>query len=239
MPYNLSIFDDSASNFGKYDAEIVKAGMAHGDYGEQLVFVCKPANEMMRMQILFLSVGKGDFKLGGKSEVISIGEGTNAFTTEIYPEIVDGPQIKTISNAGLFLNMLKPLGFEVKTGVITEYTGLKMTLEEVAINEAIKRFNEVHPDAKDIPARTGEYADKTITIPVALLETPKVKTTLKQDLIAALTEEGRTEDKVIEWYKHTDHYNGTATTPVILLLDSLEKSGEIEKDEAGLFVAKQ
>jgi len=229
MSYNLSTFDDASNSFGKYDAEIEAAGMAHGDYGEQLIFVCNPANDKMRMQILFMSVGKGDFKLGGKSEIISIGEGANAFTAEIYPEIIDGPPIKTISNAGLFLNMLKHLGFEVETGVITEYVGLKLTLEEVAINEALKRFNTSHPDAKDIPARTGDYADKTITLPVAILAHPKKRTTLKAALLQ--NAEGMTEDEISVWYKQSEYYIEGKTAPLYETLDVLVASGEIIKDK--------
>ena len=238
MSYSLAPdgFDNSAGSFGKYDAEIVKAGVAHRDKGEQMVFVCKPTNEKMRDQVVQLSMGTGDFKLGGAEETVSFGEGERAWSITLYSEIISGPKLKTITNAGLFLNVLKSLGFEVKTGVITEYVGLKLTLEEVAINEALERFNEAHPDVKDMPARTGDFADKMITIPVKLLS---VKKSLKQDLIAALTTEGRKEDKVIDWYKQTEHYVPPATTPVILLLDALEKSGEIQKDEEGAFVVKQ
>jgi hypothetical protein len=240
MTYNLNDFDESASIFvnAPYDAEIVNAGVTHRDKSEQMVLLCQPANTQMRLQAVQLAMGSGTFKLGGVEETISFGEGAKKWGMTLYSEIISGPKLKTITNAGLFLNMLKHLGFEVETGDMRGYIGLKLTLEEVAINEAIERFNAAHPKLKNIPARTGDFADKTITIPVALLETPKVKTTLKQDLIAALTEEGRTEDKVVDWYKQTEHYNGTATTPVILLLDALEKDGEIAEDEAGAFVVE-
>ncbi len=207
MSYSLapSEFDNSTGGFGKYDAEIVNAGVAHRDKGEQIVFVCKPTNEKMRIQAVSLSMGSGDFKLGGTEEILSFGEGEKQWGMTIYSEIISGPKIKTISNAGLFLNALKHLGFEVVTGNIRLYIGLKLTLEEVAINEAIKRFNETHPKSKAVPARTGDFGDKTITLPIELLEVPKVKVTLQEALLVEIEAKQMDEDKVVLWYQQTEY----------------------------------
>ena len=198
MSYSLAPdgFDDSTGSFEAYDAEVMKAGVAHRDKGEQIVLLCKPANEKMRMQAVQLSMGTGDFKLGGNEETLTFGEGEKAWGVTIYSEIESGPALKTITNAGLFLNALKHLGFEVKTGDMREYIGLKLTLEEVAINEAIDRFNEAHPKLKNMPARTGDFADKTITIPVKLLS---VKKSLKQRILEEA--DGKTEHEMIAWAK--------------------------------------
>ena len=224
MSYSLAPdgFDNSAGSFGKYDAEIVKAGVAHRDKGEQLVFVCKPTNEKMRVQVVQLSMGTGDFKLGGTEETVSFGAGEKAWGMTLYSEIISGPKLKTITNAGVFLNALKHLGFEVKTGVITEYVGLKLTLEEVAINEALKRFNEAHPDVKDIQARTEEFADKTITIPVKLLS---VKKSLKQRILEEA--DGKTEYEMIAWAKA----EGIALEDMFNVLEGIEEIEVITKED--------
>jgi hypothetical protein len=197
MGFDMGDTEDSVG-FGKYEAEIMNAGVAHGGWGDQMIFVAKPKNEKMRMQTIFLGMGKGKYEFGGSTENIVIGEGQKSFDIDIYKEIVNGPKIPVVSKAGLFLNALKHLGVDVKGGDMRIYIGMKLELEDVPHNEAIRRFNEAHPNDKDISELSKEYAEKSgsITIPVRLIGKRK---SLKQEVFEFA--DGKTENDVIAWCK--------------------------------------
>ena len=221
MEFNMGDFDyDGGSGFGPYEAEVINAGITHGDRGAQLVFVCKPTNPKRRTQTLFYSMGKGKYTFGGASEVIRTGEGEKAFENTIYKEIMSGPKINIMTNAGLLLNALKHLGFELVGGDMSVYIGLVLDLEEIASNVAIDRFNEGHPKSP-LDARTGDYAKGKITIPIKIISMPVKKVSLKEAVIEVI--EGKTEAEMEAWYKGTERYDGTVT-PLYHLLAELEKT---------------
>lgn len=198
MSFNMGDHADSTGGFGSYEAEVINAGVTHGDYGDQMVFVCKPKNEKMNLQTIMLSMGKGKYVFDLLKEVITVGKGAKAFEITMFKEIVSGPNIPIVSKAGLFLNALKHLGVDVKGGDMRIYVSLKLELEDIPHNEAIKRFNKAHPDIKDISELSKEYAEKSgnITIPVRLIGKKK---TLKQEVLEFA--DGKTENEVIEWCK--------------------------------------
>lgn len=195
-----------------------------GKEEHRLIIVLTPEDKDARIQTDWISTGSV-LKLSGEKQTVMVGGGDNSFELNLVGDLVEVGDLQYKSS--VWLDKLESLEIPIpsQTGDMKELLGLKAKWHQTTYNEAVGR------KAKD--------SEKMFWVPVELIAAPTPHKSLKQDLLAALTEEGRTEDKVIEWYKHTDHYNGTATTPVILLLDSLEKSGEIEKDEAGLFVAKQ
>jgi len=225
MPYNQSDID-MASNvgFGPYECEIVKAGVGiNKKYGTPVMtFVCRPADPSRRSQLLSYSMGKKPFEFGGVKEVFLTGEGEKAFETEIQSEIVSGPHISIMTNAGLFLNALKHLGFAVKSGDMTEYIGLKLELEEMEANGVIQSFNVEHPKS-ELPKRTGDNKDAKITMPTKIIEMPIKKVSLKEEVMQIIA--GKTESEMEAWYKGTDRYDGTVT-PLYHLLAELEK-GEV------------
>ena len=214
----------SGSSFGSYEATITKAGVAHGKYGAQMIFVCQPTNPQRRAQTLFMSMGKGEYVFGGTSEAIITGDGENAFQTLAQTEIVEGPKINIMSNAGLFLNALKHLGFEVVGGDMTIYIGLKLDLEEVSQNEAIRQFNILHPDTP-LDERTESYAKGKITMPVRVIEMPAKKIPLKEQVLDFIAAE-KTENEVIAWCKE----EGTSMKEVFANLDALKEDGRIVFD---------
>ena len=219
MSFNQGDFDyGTGGGFGPYEATIINAGAGIGDFGPVYVFVCEPTNPGRRTQILHMGLGKGDFKFGGTKQVITTGEGEKAFNVTVYDEIVSGPKIKVVSKAGLFLNALKHLGFELPlSGDVTAYIGLKLDLEEIKSTEAIRRFNEIHPD-NTLEAFGKEY---NITIPVKIIEMPVKKVSLKEAVLEVI--EGKTEADMEVWYKSTERYEGSVT-PLYKLLAELEKT---------------
>jgi len=211
---------DSSGGFGPYEAKVINAGVAVGRYGAQMVFVCKPTNPQRRTQILFLGMGKGEYVFGGDSETIVIGEGEKAFETAIQKEIVSGPKINIMTNAGLFLNALKHLGFKLGGSNMSVYIGMMLDLEEISGNEAIRQFNMLHSETP-IDERTGDYAKGKITIPVKIISMPVKKVTLKEAVLEVI--EGKTEADMESWYKGTERYDGSVT-PLYKLLAELEKT---------------
>jgi len=206
MLYDMGDFDhDSGGGFGPYEAEVINAGVGIGDYGPELVFVCKPTNPNRRSQTLHMGIGKGDFKFGGKQQVITTGEGEKAWDVTVYEEIVSGPKIKVISKGGLFLNALKHLGFKLPGGDVTAYIGLVLDLEEIKSPEAIRRFNEIHPDSP-LEAFGKEY---NITIPTKIISMPTKKVSLKEAVLEVI--DGKSEAEMEVWYKGTDRYDGSVT----------------------------
>lgn len=223
MSFNMGDTAESAG-FGSYEAEVINAGVAHGDYGDQMVFVCKPKNTKMNMQTIFLSMGKGRHEFGGNAGDMWIGEGEKAFKVEMSEIILSGPKIRIASKAGLFLNALKHLGVDVKGGDMRIYQGLKLELEDVPHNEAIRRFNETHPDDKDISELSKEYAEKSgnITIPVRLIGKKK---SLKQEVLEFA--DGKSEDEIIKWAKT----EGKKMSDVFSVIDTEMEKTIGEEDE--------
>ena len=232
MPFNISDIDyDASSGFGPYEATITKAGVTHGKYGPQIIFVCQPTNPERRSQILFLGMGKDEYVFGGASETVITGTGEKAFETIILEEIMEGPKIKAITNAGLFLNRLKHLGFELTDGNLTSCIGLKLDLEEMDANDVIKQFNEEHPKSV-LPERTGEYAGK-ITMPVKIIATPAKKIPLKEQVLAFVSQE-KTENEVIEWSRES----GASMKDIFDNLDTLKEDGSVVFDGKTYMVKK-
>jgi hypothetical protein len=224
MTYNQSDIDmDINAGFGSYEGEIVKAGVGiNKNYNSPVMtLVCRPADPSRRSQTLSYSMGKKPFEFGGAREVFLTGEGEKAYETEIQSIIVSGPQISIMTKAGLFVNALKHLGFVVKTGDMTEYIGLTLELEEIKYNEAIQRFNVEHPKSK-LPELTGENKDAKITMPKKIISMPVKKVSLEEAVMNVI--EGKTEAEMVTWYKGTDIYDGTATTPLYRVLTELEKT---------------
>ena len=222
MGFDMGDFDyDSSGGFGPYEAEVINAGVAQGKYGAQMIFVCKPTNPERRTQTLFMGMGKGEYVFGGDSEVIVTGEGERAFENIIHKEIADGPKIKVITKAGLFLNTLKHLGFEMTGGDMTTFVGLKLDLEEMKFNDAIKIFNSAHLDSAPLQELSGDYANAKITIPTKIIGMPVKKVSLKEAVLEVI--EGKTEAEMEAWYKGTDLYDGSVT-PLYKLLAELEKT---------------
>ena len=222
MSYDIGDFDyDSGGGFGPYEAEVVKAGVGIGSYGPALVFVCNPTNPDRPAQTLHMGIGKGDFKFGGKQQVITTGVGEKAWDVTVYDEIVSGPRIKVITKGGLFLNALKHLGFELPGGDITAYVGLVLDLEEIKSIEAIQRFNEIHPDNK-LEAFGKEYK---ITIPTRIISMPVKKVPLKEQVLDFISSE-KTENEVIAWSKE----EGVSMKDVFANLDSEIEGGRIVFD---------
>lgn len=218
MSYNMGDFDyDSGGGFGPYEATVVNAGAGISKYGPEILLVCEPTNPKRGLQNLHMGIGKGDYRFGGKQQVITTGKGDNAFDVTIYDEIVSGPKIKVIAKGGLFLNALNHLGFELPGGAVTAFIGLKLDLEEVKSTEAIRRFNQVHPDNK-LEAFGEEYK---ITIPTKIIAMPVKKVTLREAVLEVI--EGKSEAEMGEWYKGTAYYTDSVT-PLYKLLALLEKT---------------
>ena len=225
MSFDQGDFDyGTGGGFGPYEATITKAGVTHGRYGPQMIFVCQPTNPERRAQILFMSMGKGEYIFGGASEEVIIGTGENAFETFIQTEIVEGPKINIMTNAGLFLNALKHLGFEMAGGDMTIYLGLKLDLEETSQNEAIRQFNKIHPDTL-LDERSGSYAKGKITMPVKIIEIPAKKIPLKEQVLDFVTTE-KTENEVIEWSRES----GATLKDIFANLDTLKEDGSVVFD---------
>lgn len=223
MSYNIGDFDyESSSGFGPYEATVINAGVAQGKYGPQMIFVCKPTNPERRTQTLFMGMGNGEYVFGSASEVIVTGDGEKAFENIIQKEIISGPKLKVITKAGLFLNTLKHLGFEMTGGDMTAFIGLTLDLEEMKFNDVIKIFNSVHPDSTPLQELSGDYANAKITIPTKIIEKPAKKVSLKEAVLEVI--EGKSEEEMVIWYKGTDLYDGTATTPLYRILTELEKT---------------
>lgn len=221
MTYNIGDLDyDSSGGFGPYEAEVTNVGVLQGKYGPQLLFVCKPTNPERRSQTLFMGMGKGEYAFGGKRETIITGEGERSFETVVQKEIVEGPKIKVVTKAGLFLNALKHLGFELQGGNLTVFIGMVLDLEEMPFNDAIKRFNASHADST-LDELTGEYANAKITIPTKIIKMPVKKVSLKEAVLEVI--EGKTESEMEAWYKGTERYDGSVT-PLYKLLAELEKA---------------
>jgi hypothetical protein len=221
MSYNLGDLDfDSGGGFGPYEATVANAGVAQGKYGPQMVFVCKPTNHERRTQILFMGMGKDQFVFGGDSETIVIGEGEKAFETSIQKEIVSGPKIKVITKAGLFLNNLKHLGFELVGGDMTAFVGMVLDLEEIKFNDAIRRFNKTHPDST-LQELSGDYANAKITIPTKIIKRPAKKVSLQEAVMEVI--EGKTEAEMEAWYKAREGFDGSVT-PLYKMLTKLEET---------------
>jgi hypothetical protein len=172
MGFDMGDFDyESGGGFGPYDAEVINAGAGIGKYGPEILLVCKPTNPKRGLQNLHMGIGKeGKFEFGGKQQVITTGKGEKAFDVSVYDEIVSGPKIKVVTKGGLFLNALKHLGFDL-SGDMAAYIGLKLDLEEIKSTEAIRRFNEIHPD-NTIEAFGKGY---DITIPTKIIAKPAKK----------------------------------------------------------------
>lgn len=225
MGFNLGDFDyEGGSGFGPYEATVVNAGVAQGRYGPQMVFVCKPTNPERRTQILFMGMGKDKYVFGGDSETVVIGEGEKAFETAIQKEIVSGPKIKVITKAGLFLNNLKHLGFELVGGDMTAFVGMVLDLEEIKFNEAIRRFNESHP-ASTLQELSGEYANAKITIPTKIITMPTKKVPLKERILDFIVTK-KTENEVIAWTKE----NGLTMKDVFGIIDTEVEGGRVVLD---------
>ena len=219
--FSLGDFDyDTSGGFGPYEAIVTNAGVAQGKYGPQMIFVCKPTNPERRTQTLFMGMGKGEYVFGGDGEVIVTGDGEKAFETIVQKEIVDGPKIKVITKAGLFLNALKHLGFEIAGGDMSVYIGLKVDLEEIPFNDAIEIFNNAHPDTT-LQKLSGDYANAKITIPTKIISIPVKKVSLKEAVMEVI--EGKTEAEMEAWYKGTEHYDGSVTA-LYKMLAELEKT---------------
>lgn len=218
MGFDMGDFDyGSGSGFGPYEAEVINAGVGIGKYGPEIVFVCKPTNPKRNIQTFHMGIGKeGAFEFGGNQQVITTGKGENAFDVTVYDEIVSGPKIKVVTKGGLFLNALKHLGVDL-SGDMTAYIGLKLDLEEIKSTEAIRRFNEVHPD-NTLEAFGKDY---DITIPTKIISKPAKKVSLKEAVLEVI--EGKTEADIEAWYKGTDRYDGSVT-PLYKLLAELEKT---------------
>ena len=218
MSYDMGDFDEETSGgFGSYEATVTKAGVAQGKYGPQMVIGCQPTNPQRRPQTLFMSMGKGKFIFGGDSEKIITGDGDNAFETLVQKEIVEGPKIKVVTKAGLFLNALKHLGFVVTGGDMSVYVGLKVDLEEIKSTEAIRRFNKIHPDNM-LEAFGKEY---NITIPTKIISMPVKTVTLREAALEVI--EGKSEAEMEAWYKGTERYDGSVTA-LYKMLAVLEKT---------------
>jgi hypothetical protein len=218
MGFDMGDFDyDSGGGFGPYEAEVINAGVGVGKYGPEILLVCKPTNPKRGLQNLHMGIGKGNFKFAGKQQVITTGKGEKAFDVTVYDEIVSGPKIKVVTKGGLFMNALKQLGFEMSGGDITAFIGLKLDLEEIKSAEAIRRFNEVHPD-NTIEAFGKEY---DITIPTKIISMPVKKASLKEAVLEVI--EGKSESEMEAWYKGTAYYDGSVT-PLYKLLAELEKT---------------
>jgi len=227
MAYNQSDIDmDSNVGFGPWEGEIVKAGVGiNKKYGTPVMtFVCRPADPSRRSQLLSYSMGKKPFEFGGVKEVFLTGEGEKAFETEIYSEIISGPHISIMTNAGLFLNALKHLGFAVKTGVMAEYIGLKWVLEEMEANAVIQRFNVEHPKS-ELPKRTGDNKDAKITMPTKIIEMPAKKIPM-EERVSDFIGVGKTETEVIAWCNES----GSSKKDVFANLDAQIESGHIVFD---------
>ena len=221
MSYDMGDFDEEASGgFGPYEATVINAGVAQGKYGAQMIFVCQPTNPQRRTQTLFMGMGKEAYTFGGDSEKIVTGDGDKAFETFVQKGIVEGPKIKVITKAGLFLNALKHLGFEVAGGDMSVYVGLKVDLEEVAFNTAIEQFNDRHPDTP-LQKLSGEYANAKITIPTKIISMPVKKVSLKEAVLEVI--DGKSEAEMEVWYKETERYDGSVTA-LYKMLAELEKT---------------
>jgi hypothetical protein len=167
-----------------------------------------------------MSVGKGNYKFGGKEQVITTGKGEKAFDVTVYDEIVSGPKIKVMTNAGLFLNVLKHLGFELVGGNVTTFIGMKLDLEEIKANDAIDLFNATHPKTP-LDKRTGDYANGKITIPIKLISIPVKNVSLEESVMEVI--EGKTEAEMEMWYKAREGFDGSVT-PLYKMLTKLEET---------------
>lgn len=217
--FSLSDFDnDSGGGFGQFEATIIAAGAGISKYGPEILLIAKPTNPKRFVQNLHMGIGKGNFEFGGTQQVITTGKGEKAFDVTVYDEIISGPKVKVISKGGLFLNALKHLGFEMTSGNMTCFIGLKLDLEEIKSTEAIRRFNEIHPDNK-LEAFGKDY---DITIPVKILSIPVREVSLKEMALEVI--EGKTEKEMEEWYKGTERYDGSTVTPLYKMLAELEKT---------------
>lgn len=214
---------DSSGGFGPYEATVENAGVAQGKYGPQMIFVCKPTNPERRTQTLFMGMGK-EYAFGGASEVIVTGDGEKAFETTIQKEIISGPKIKVITKAGLFLNTLKHLGFELVGGDMSVFIGMKLDLEEIKFNEAIQIFNTAHPDSI-LQELTGGYANTKITIPTKIISMPAKKVPLKERILDYISTE-KTENEVIAWSKES----GATMQEVFANLDTEIGDGRVVFD---------
>ena len=215
-------FDEETSGgFGPYEATVTNAGVAQGKYGPQMIFVCQPTNPQRRQQTLFMGMGKGEYIFGGDSEKVITGDGDKAFETLVQKEIVKGPKIKVITKAGLFLNALKHLGFEVAGGDMSMYIGLIVDLEEIPFNDAIEGFNTAHPALKSLQKLSGEYANAKITIPTKIISMPVKKISLKEAVLEVI--DGKSEAEMDAWYKGTERYDGSVTA-LYKTLAELEKT---------------
>ena len=226
MSFNLGDIDydiGGGGGFGPFEATIIDAGAGMSKFGPCLLLIAKPTNPKRFEQHLSMSIGKGDYVFAGNPRTIETGRGEKAFTTTIYDEIVSGPKIKVISNGGLFLNMLKHLGFELTGGNVTSCIGLKLDLEEMDANDVIKRFNEEHPSS-DLPERTGDFAGK-ITMPVKIISMPKKKIPLKEQVLDFISQE-KTENEVIEWGRES----GASMKDIFDNLDTLKDDGSVVFD---------
>ena len=220
MSYNISDLDyETSSGFGSYEVTVLDAGVGMSKFGPCFLLIVKPTNPKRFEQHLSMGIGKGDYVFAGNPRAIETGRGEKAFTTTIYDEIVSGPKIKVISNGGLFLNMLKHLGFELIGGNLTSCIGLKLDLEEMDANAVIKRFNEEHPKS-ELPERRGDFAGR-ITMPVKIIEMPTKKVSLREAVLEVI--EGKTEADMEAWYKGTEHYDGSVTA-LYKVLAVLEKT---------------
>jgi hypothetical protein len=123
-----------------------------------------------------------------------------------------------MTNAGLFLNVLKHLGFELVGGNVTTFIGMKLDLEEIKANEAIDLFNEAHPKTP-LDKRTGDYANGKITIPTKIISMPVKKISLEEAVMDMI--EGKTEAEMEAWYKARDGFDGSVT-PLYKMLTKLE-----------------
>lgn len=215
---------ETSGGFGPYEAIVTNAGVTQGKYGPQMLFVCKPTNPQRRTQTLFMGMGKEEYIFSIEGETITTGDGEKAFETIIQKEIVSGPKIKVITKAGLFLNALKHLGFELIDGDMTVFVGMKLDLEEIKFNEAIRRFNEAHPDST-LQELSGDYANATITIPTKIIEMPAKKVPLKEQVLNFI-ETGKTENEVIAWCNEIN----ASKKEVFANLDSETKDGRVVFD---------
>lgn len=198
MPFNLGDLDyDANMGFGPYEATVTNAGAGISKFGPEIILVCQPTNPKRRTQNLHMSMGKGDFKFDRNQQVITTGEGEKAFDVTVYDEIISGPKIKVMTNAGLFLNILKHLGFELAGGNINAFVGMKLDLEERKANDVIEIFNEAHPKTP-LDKRTGSYENGKITIPTKIISMPAKKVPLAIHVLDFIATE-KTENEVIAW----------------------------------------